>query len=254
MQNMDSSAEHTERGMNDAFADLEAFMAKAQSMVRLAQQLNDQLAATTARRAASPANPYGDAELLEPEEATFVRSSLAQLGLGMKNAPVTLDMSRDERRWVEQLARELAGVLQGEGEGAGRRGEAREGMMHSRGIIGLDEVWGGWNRARGVCESPSFSMAEMTFLRVPYSSHLPGNGAQDPALSPLPHAASNIHPHARLRPARAAHPGLLRALIRKPFRLAYKRERAVHEHRARRCRGAQRRPCGGADQGSRRSG
>jgi dienelactone hydrolase len=26
-------------------------------------------------------------------------------------------------------------------------------MIKKRGVIALDEVWGGWNRARGVCES-----------------------------------------------------------------------------------------------------
>ncbi len=48
---------------------------------------------------------------------------------------------------MQELARELAGVLQGDGSD-GRKKEV--GMMRQRGIIGLDEVWGGWNRARGV--------------------------------------------------------------------------------------------------------
>ena len=71
----------------------------------------------------------------------------------MSNTPVTLDMIRDEKKWIEELARELARVLQG------RRGDEKEqrdrdgvgrGMMKERGIVALDEVWGGWNRARGV--------------------------------------------------------------------------------------------------------
>ena len=86
-------------------------------------------------------------QAVEPEEATFIRSSLAQLGLQMANAPVTLDMVRDERRWIDELARELAGVLQGSSGGVK---DAREGLMRRRGVVGLDEVWGGWNRARGV--------------------------------------------------------------------------------------------------------
>lgn len=132
--------------MSSAFADLEALMSKAQDMVRMAKGLNEQL--TAASR-----NPGNDgAEALEPEEATFVRSSLGQLGLNMKNTAVTADMSNDERKYFEQLAAELARVLEG-GSERDLRGEGREdrvGIMRKRGIIGLDEVWGGWNRARGV--------------------------------------------------------------------------------------------------------
>jgi len=71
----------------------------------------------------------------------------------MSNAPVTLDMIQDERKWIDELARELAGVLQGRRNGEG--GESRNratgtGMMKERGIVALDEIWGGWNRARGI--------------------------------------------------------------------------------------------------------
>jgi ESCRT-II complex subunit VPS36 len=78
-----------------------------------------------------------------PEEATFIRSSLSQLGLQMTNVPVTNDMIKDEDKWINELARELGEVLRG--------------MMRDRGIIALDEVWGGWNRARGVGTSTSLS-------------------------------------------------------------------------------------------------
>ena len=119
--------------------DLDALMVKARDMVRLAGELNDRLTAVTELDASS-----GGAE---PETATFIRSSLAQLGLRMSDVPVTLDMARDEKRWYEQLARELSAVLQGSG------GKNGAGMMGDRGIIPLDEVWGGWNRARGVGET-----------------------------------------------------------------------------------------------------
>jgi ESCRT-II complex subunit VPS36 len=135
--------------MSDAFQDLEALMVKAKDMVRLAADLNERLTAssTTTATASSFA---GDALVpsTEPEEATFIRSSLSQLGLEMSNAPVTLDMMKDERRWIDQLARELAAVLQG----SSNSGRDVRGMMKERGIIALDEVWGGWNRARGVGE------------------------------------------------------------------------------------------------------
>lgn len=129
--------------MQDAFQDLEALMVKAREMVKLASELNERLTSVSSPDIA-----------VEPEEATFIRSSLSQLGLQMGNAPVTLDMVKDERRWIEELARELAGVLQG-------TSDTSEGMMAQRGIVGLDEVWGGWNRARGVSLIPP-----ATFLAV----------------------------------------------------------------------------------------
>lgn len=135
--------------MNDAFEDLEALMSKAQAMVKLAKDLNEQL--TAAQKAS---NDEHSLELLEPEEATFVRSSLGQLGLSMKNAAVTADMSGDEKKYLEQLAHELAGILEGHiepGQNPNMNEKEREvGIMRRRGIVGLDEVWGGWNRARGV--------------------------------------------------------------------------------------------------------
>lgn len=124
--------------MTDALQDLEALMLKAKDMVKLAADLNEKLSASTTSS--------------EPEEATFIRSSLSQLGLQMDNAPVTLDMMRDEREWTAQLARELAKVLQT--------------IMKGRGVVALDEVWGGWNRARGVALIPP-----STFLQV--IPHLP---------------------------------------------------------------------------------
>ena len=123
--------------MTDALRDLEAFMIKARDMVRLAQDLNDRLSTNSSSSHSSSLSS-------EPEEATFIRSSLSQLGLEMANAPVTLDMIKDEKRWEEQLVRELADVVQGGGSG--------KGILRGRGIIGLDEVWGGWNRARGIGE------------------------------------------------------------------------------------------------------
>ncbi|OCH87834.1 hypothetical protein OBBRIDRAFT_795815 [Obba rivulosa] len=157
LQTVDDTKKTTENNMQDALQDLEALMIKWKDMVRLAQDLNERLtAASTSASGAPSAGDTGPAmitQAVEPEEATFIRSSLAQLGLQMNNTPVTLDMVRDERRWVEELAKELAGILQGQGKA--------QGMMRRRGIIGLDEVWGGWNRARGVALIPP-----ATFLQV----------------------------------------------------------------------------------------
>jgi ESCRT-II complex subunit VPS36 len=156
--------------MSDALKDLDALMVKAKDMVRLAADLNERLTASSTTITTNLATPIASSQSLasapaslspsptptlvpstEPEEATFIRSSLSQLGLQMSNAPVTLDMIRDERKWIEELGRELAGVLQGRREDtqAGLRND-RMGIMRERGIIALDEVWGGWNRARGV--------------------------------------------------------------------------------------------------------
>lgn len=137
VRGVETSTRSEQLDMNDALKDLDALMVKAREMVRLAGDLNERLTAVTKSNATS-----GNAE---PDTATFIRSSLVQLGLQMTDVPVTLDMARDEKRWYEQLARELAGVLQGTG---GKNGLG--GMMATRGIISLDEVWGGWNRARGV--------------------------------------------------------------------------------------------------------
>lgn len=151
LQTVEDSAQGRQTGMMDALQDLEALMVKAKDMVRLAAELNEKLTAASASASTqSPlslaSSPMSSLTTLvsttEPEEATFIRSSLSQLGLQMSNAPVTLDMMKDERRWIEELARELAQILQGSKEGGG--------MMKDRGIIALDEVWGGWNRARGV--------------------------------------------------------------------------------------------------------
>ena len=180
---METTAIASQSNMEDALEDLEALMIKWKDMVKLAQDLNERLTAVSAPAptpgialssastfpspSSSPSPAAGlsatapgmamaaSRQVVEPEEATFIRSSLAQLGLQMANAPVTQDMVRDERNWFEELAKELAGVLEGSGAGAGKgsgNGKGGEGMMRRRGIIALDEVWGGWNRARGVGE------------------------------------------------------------------------------------------------------
>jgi len=145
LRTVESSALGREVHMKNALQDLEALRVKAKDMVKLAAELNEKLTlASTSSRSLRNSS--------EPEEATFILSSLSQLGLQMSNTPVTLDMMKDERKWSEELARELAGVLQG---------TTKEGIMKNRGIIALDEVWGSWNRARGVALIPP-----STFLQV----------------------------------------------------------------------------------------
>lgn len=161
LHNVQSNAQGRQTNMTDALQDLEALRIKAQDMVRLAAELNEKLtAASSVTEAADDMNSRDpNARVLksnEPEEATFIRSSLSQLGLQMSDAPVTPDMITDEKKWITELAKELASVLQGSSkiEGGG-------GMLKARGIIALDEVWGGWNRARGVSMIPP-----PTFLQI----------------------------------------------------------------------------------------
>ncbi|KAA1466902.1 hypothetical protein DENSPDRAFT_812276 [Dentipellis sp. KUC8613] len=222
IRTVESSAATRSTDMSSALQDLEALMTKARDMVRLAGELNERLTASSALAA----NPYSsggagdmngsgggagdtDAALVlapagEPEAATFVRSSLAQLGLQMPNTPVTLDMVRDEKRWHAELARELAGLLQG-ADSAPAPGQARaRGMMRERGIVGLDEVWGGWNRARGVALIPP-----ATFLLV--LPHLPTHTTPPIAARTFASGLRVLHTPAYAAPAFAKR---LEALVR----------------------------------------
>lgn len=151
LRGVESSAQNRESDLQDSLQDLAALMNKAKEMVRLAADLNEKLTAS-ASSSYFNASVNSDSSALvsatEPEEATFIRSSLAQLGLQMANTPVTLDMIKDDRKWFNELARELAGILQGSSRSG--KGTAGTGLLGERGILPLDEVWGGWNRARGV--------------------------------------------------------------------------------------------------------
>lgn len=151
LQNVDEDARAADLTLHSALRDLEALMAKAKDMVELTSSLNAKLTAQeeqrTRLRSLRPELVAASPE--EPEEATFIRSSLSQLGL--QEVAVTQDMVKDEKEWMEQLAKELGSVLNGT---RNDKGVEQEGLMRQRGIVGLDEIWGGWNRARGVGESP----------------------------------------------------------------------------------------------------
>jgi ESCRT-II complex subunit VPS36 len=124
--------------MQSSLQDLESLMSQANAMVQQAKALNLSLIQAQSQ-------PYSNVQL--PEEAQFIIStSMARLGL-IPDA-VTPDMIKDEEGYTEELAKELGGFLTGT-IGAGG-GKGKRGMMDDRGLVGLDEVWGGWNRARGV--------------------------------------------------------------------------------------------------------
>jgi ESCRT-II complex subunit VPS36 len=86
------------------------------------------------------------------QASNVVKRSLASLGLS--TPAVTPDMMRDEQEYHRRLAKELATVLLGSGKGA-------EPIMQDgksqKGLVGLDEIWCMWNRARGVGEYSTYT-------------------------------------------------------------------------------------------------
>lgn len=147
LQSMSLESKSQTSHMSTAFADLEVLMVRAGEMVNLAKSLNDRL--TLQQK-----NGTSPSDKMREDEATLIRTSLVQLGL--PQPALTNDMVRSEREYHKGLAKELGALL------TGRDGKSKEkeGLMvgkDGRGVIGLDEVWGLWMRARGVGKSPHFS-------------------------------------------------------------------------------------------------
>lgn len=136
---------------SEALADLQVLMRRAREMVDMAQSLRAQLDSHERRQARE-----------DPEHVdTMLQSAMVQLGLA---APaVTPDMVRNETAYHRALACELASVLLGEHGVLGPGYVIRENAAQpeadivpdtGRGLLALDEVWGVWNRARGVALVP----------------------------------------------------------------------------------------------------
>ena len=90
--------------------------------------------------------------------SSLLQSALVRIGL--PSPAVTPDMVKNERAYHRELARELSGVLLGE---HGLLGPCDQDT--GRGLLPLDEVWGLWNRARGVAlVSPKLLRAAVTYL------------------------------------------------------------------------------------------
>ncbi|KAG8920699.1 hypothetical protein FRC00_009640 [Tulasnella sp. 408] len=133
MQAAESTARVENEALSASLRDLEALMAKAKQMVQIAQTLNEKLTAQEeAQRGLSAGSPSVTAATV-PEEATFIRSSMARLGL--PSMAVTQDMVKDENQYIEGLAKELGGIL----TGSGKAGSGRGLMGEHNGIMGLDE-------------------------------------------------------------------------------------------------------------------
>ncbi|WVF71527.1 hypothetical protein IAT40_006335 [Kwoniella sp. CBS 6097] len=177
LQTMDINAKSQDQHMKSAFADLEALMLRAGEMVRLAQSFNSRLTSST---------NAGGGDQPSEEEATMIRTSLVQLGLA---APaLTQDMVRDEKRYHDGLAKELGELLTGRYT-TERGGKKTEGLMvgkQGRGVIGLDEVWGLWMRARGVALLPPSTLVSV----LPY---IPANTAPSIQSLVLPSSLQVLH-------------------------------------------------------------
>lgn len=114
--------------MQTALHDLEGLMAQAKEMVQLAESFNRSLREHEAARKQLP------------EDAQFIiGSSMARLGLGGGQTNSEFGSGKQGGNGDEELAKELGRLLTGD-----------EGLMRNRGMIALDEVWGAWNRARGI--------------------------------------------------------------------------------------------------------
>lgn len=84
-----------------------------------------------------------------PEDAQFIiESSMARLGLH-STSPVASEGGKEDERQLEDLARELGSILTS-GPNVNTSSRKSGALMQARGMIALDEVWGAWNRARGV--------------------------------------------------------------------------------------------------------
>ncbi|GAA5957271.1 hypothetical protein JCM21900_001213 [Sporobolomyces salmonicolor] len=158
LRGIDLSARDREDSLDDALKDLESLMAKAKEMITLAQSINTQLAAQTQSTATSSSSSSSSpAELTRA--ASLASASLASLGL--VTAAITPDQVASSREYHRELARELAGVLQ--------KGRVLEGRG---GVMGLDEVWCVWNRARGYLSSRSLITVNWSALTSSYDTLL----------------------------------------------------------------------------------
>ncbi|QRV85383.1 vacuolar protein-sorting-associated protein 36 [Ceratobasidium sp. AG-Ba] len=168
LQSVEINAQTTHDDMEDALKDLEALMSKAREMASLSYariQEEEKRQRLEMGVSTSDANAHAPSE----SETTFIRSSLARLGL--PTDAVTQDMVADEQVYHTELAKELSGLLLGGGvKGKSKTSEQRGIMADLRGIVGLDEVWGAWNRARGVALLPPSTLLKVVPLLPRYTS------------------------------------------------------------------------------------
>lgn len=109
-------------------------------MVALASTLSAKLQQQSAQSSLS-SSPSSRSSTPTPDATSFIQRSLYNMGLTLSDGPVVqssdTNSSGDERRYLDELAAEVGGLLS-------------DGLMGGRGMVGLDEIWCAWNRARGV--------------------------------------------------------------------------------------------------------
>ncbi|GAA5907646.1 hypothetical protein JCM6882_008937, partial [Rhodosporidiobolus microsporus] len=173
-----------EDSMDVALKDLESLMGKAKEMIALAQSISTQLNSPAAA-SSSPSSTASSSEAAQAQ--SLASSSLLSLGLkptstsssssaaGLLSSAVTAADAKTEREYHLSLAKELLAVLEG--------GAVVERMG---GIVGLDEVWCFWNRARGVALVPPTDLRHaVSLLSSLPSSSFSSSTSSRPSPPPL---------------------------------------------------------------------
>ncbi|KAI9335104.1 EAP30/Vps36 family-domain-containing protein, partial [Obelidium mucronatum] len=122
----DQTNQVLDQTLSSSFQDLDALMAKASDMVKLAESINSRLAAATAGAS------HGVASSLENPELIAFRSFLVDLGIP---SPVTKEMTGDA--YSQELCKELTDFL-------------NKVIKRYGGMIALTDLYCIFNRARGV--------------------------------------------------------------------------------------------------------
>lgn len=171
LRGIDLESQTRTDSLEDALKDLESLMKKAKEMVsvyslsslflslsswsdktpsslqiQLAQSINSQLTSSSST---------SNADSNSRQASNLASTSLSSLGL-LSSVAVTSDQSKSEKEYHHSLARELASLLQPQRSPPNSNSSSDKqvvGLIEKRGgVIGLDELWCVWNRARGVGE------------------------------------------------------------------------------------------------------
>ncbi|GAA5970357.1 hypothetical protein JCM3765_000361 [Sporobolomyces pararoseus] len=172
LRGIDLESQTRTDSLEDALKDLESLMRKAKEMIQLAQSINSQLTSSSSTNTDS-----------NSQASQLATTSLSSLGL-LSSVAVTADQSKSEKEYHHSLARELASLLQPPRSNSSLNRD-KVGLIEKRGgVIGLDELWCVWNRARGVALVSPKSLK----LSVPYLPLYTSN----PILKPLTFPQSGL--------------------------------------------------------------
>ncbi|SCZ94194.1 BZ3500_MvSof-1268-A1-R1_Chr12-2g03746 [Microbotryum saponariae] len=138
MKSFTLEAADRDQSLESALKDLQSLMSKAKDMIQLAQSINKRLVLANAGSTSIAGTSTPTVSTSEKTAASsLATSSLASLGL--IELAITPDLISESQRYHEELAKELGTLL--------NRSDA---VVRRRGVVGLDEAWCAWNRARGV--------------------------------------------------------------------------------------------------------